>query len=1497
MKKAASNFYFETAPLVSGSSLEITANGKNTYAFFYETVSKGATTTEGKFTIHDEVNVNLKNGGIGFYYNGMGGNTDIPTYINRIVDSSGGQLNILSDENSYKISIESAQVDLSDLSNLNTANVTFSENGKIKLYKGWLNVDLDSNLDKNNTTGSKVYRDLEIGLSGITVQNGITVSGTEDSLVGIIQGARYNESWFSLLNEGTIDLQGKSSIGMYNKRGSSQNNGTITVEGLRSIGMFTLSGQNKNDGEIIIKDEGVGIYNTTYLDPSDNPYNYSYSSIVNNGKITSNGGNKSIGIFANNNDPNGQLYMELTGNSDINLGSSIGGIGIYAYKSNVYGYNSGKIAVGENGTGIYAKDSTVYLDDLEMNLKGDKAVGFYLDGTTNFTGTGNVNIDGKGIIVFNVVGTGTFDQNFNISSTADSSYTFQNLKNKTSYYNSTASLGQGGVFISGLNSAVLLDQNSNLSSTNSNLVALALDGSYPGLTTINGIPVSHEATNKGIISFGDTSVGLYTLNGASALNEGIISLGNNSEGLFGDGTGTSVINAGNISLGEQSTGLYLKNGDQITNNGDISSNGSKTVGLFLEGAAASTANNTGTINLFGNATIGIYGGGEVSQTINNSGAIVIGDSYDEANPGVGIYNDNINGIVNNSGNITSGKNSVGIYNNGGSINYLSGDMETGANSVGIYTASGSLNLGSGKLKLAGSDSVAIYAKDGASIDNNLELEIAENGYGVILNSGSDLINRNKTTAGENIVAIYSNGLNTVLNEVNADIKMTGSNSIAFYMENGGNLVNKALITGDNGISNIGIYAKLGKVDNSGDIKLGDSLIIDPEDPTKNFYSVGIYGENLQEMKNTGKIEIGSHGIGLYSMENKNEVLNTGDIISDSEGAVGIYAMKSTINNTGNITLSGDGSIGIAVASGSTVKNSGIITINGDNSIGIYGNLKSNIINESTGEIYVNGNNSTGIELTGASTLENYGKIEVASGTIGSKQTSTGGPGYKIPSIINAGIIKVDEKFDLNGINMIIKPDPESFRKPTIEEVTISDYSLEDVKAGFLLTNSVQVIAPSFDFGTEAVNIDPLFTQGTNARVYKFENVFDPLTPNGGLNSGELTLKSGSLTFDAIPNINSEGKVDIWMEKINYENFTQGAWYNEFSKNIEGNYLDATGNALKLYDKLDLVTDVNDLRNDFSQLAGNVYANMNQREATIIDAFDSSLNLLQDSKNNTKENVKINVITGKGTLTEDTDGVNGYDYETVGVLGLREVERTYKQTFGYSLGYLHTGFEMEDGNDSEEQVDTIQLGLHNKYKSNDWVLRNDLMGRASIHNIDRNIDFSNAGRSEINGTYESYSITSDNNFGKEISLGKNASITPYGGLEATYMMRPTFTEDGVEALEVKGNDAWSVKPKLGVELKASTNESKNGWKLKGALDVAYEYELADINEKEYARVTVIEDNYHELSKPQNDKGKVTTKASIGVEVEDRYGIFLTGDYSLGQHNQDEYRAGVTLKAVF
>ena len=196
------------------------------------------------------------------------------------------------------------------------------------------------------------------------------------------------------------------------------------------------------------------------------------------------------------------------------------------------------------------------------------------------------------------------------------------------------------------------------------------------------------------------------------------------------------------------------------------------------------------------------------------------------------------------------------------------------------------------------------------------------------------------------------------------------------------------------------------------------------------------------------------------------------------------------------------------------------------------------------------------------------------------------------------------------------------------------------------------------------------------------------------------------------------------------------------------------------------------------------------------------------------------------------------------------------------------------------------------------MRNDLTGRISFHNIDRNIDWGKSQRSEMNGTFETYSFTLDNIAGREIALGKDKWITPYGAFRLMYITRPGFEEEGKEGLEIEGNDAWSIKPRVGVELKAETPlGKKEQWKLSGKLDLAYEYELGDTNVTERAKLSAVKMQYYDLPKPEEEGGVFRTRASVGVEVKDRYGIFLTGEYGAGDNSQDEYRTSIILKAVF
>ncbi len=345
---------------------------------------------------------------------------------------------------------------------------------------------------------------------------------------------------------------------------------------------------------------------------------------------------------------------------------------------------------------------------------------------------------------------------------------------------------------------------------------------------------------------------------------------------------------------------------------------------------------------------------------------------------------------------------------------------------------------------------------------------------------------------------------------------------------------------------------------------------------------------------------------------------------------------------------------------------------------------------------------------------------------------------------------------------------------------------------------------------------------------------------------------------------------------------------------------AEGSLLKFYDKLDMIEDVDTANRLFSMTAGNIYANIKQRISDIDSVFENSLNLMANAGYSTGNRVKIDIITGMGKRTENTDGVTGYDYYSTGILALKENEVNSNRTTAYFLGYLHTSFEFDDSDNNEEWVDSLELGGYNKYISEKgWIFRNDLFGRINFHNTERSIKWSVIGGkdSDLRGTYKTYNIGNNNIIGKEFRINDNFKITPYGALKLMYVLRQDFSENGQEALEVDGNDAFSIKPKLAVNLKTETLFGKTDkWKLTGLLDFGYEYELAGLNVQEKARVKEFEEDYHKLAKPENDKGQLNTRAAVGIEFEEKYGIFLSGEYMTG-NNKEDYKAGIDFKVSF
>ena len=1437
--------------------------------------------------------LNLQSGSTGFIVDGSMG---ISSYFSTYYSGLNTNMDVVLSQDATLMALQNANSALSSLSFGSIGSIfksiTLNGGNIASLLEGTLTVDQNVNLNDS----ADAYNTIEKSLIGIT--NNAVISGSLANQVAMadnfssVTGVTYN----NMVNNSTVSLTGDGSVAIYANNGNITNSSTISAIGRESFGIYGENGTvTLNTGSITIGDQGVGIYGVSHQDPANTgTYGGGLIQITNSGSITGTGGSGTIGIYSNINrtgGTKGDAIVTLSGGT-INLGNVTDAIGVYVNKGTVIDTGS-TITVGNNGIGIYAKDSDLNLSGTNINLHGNNALGLYLEGDTNLlSGTGNIDVNGQNVVLFymDTIPGAVINNNFTVSSAAGSTYTLGSMKGGSLEYTGNAGLASDGTLVAGENSAVYLNGSTITAASGAvNVAAIALDKQYSG-TLPSGMTANTDGENNGIIILGDTSAGIYGKNGSRISNKGSISVGTGSAGLMTSGSGSFVLNSGSITVGSGSQGIYLKDGLNIDNmsSGNITSTGTGSVGLFSNNNTGAV-NNSGIIDLTGDKSIGIYSVGTISQSINNnaSGQIKVGDSTNLSDPSIGIYSNIAGSTVTNSGTVTSGTGSIGIYNAAGTVNN-NGTSNIGDSGIGIYSTNGIVNLNAGSIiNMGANGAVAVYGISSA-VTNSADLNIGNGNYGFIQKGGS-LINNAGTnsTLGSDSVYMYSTEGTAVTN--NGNVTMTGSDNVAFYMAQdpssgvgGAVMVNNGTVSGTAGNNNVGIYNYGGTVDNYGTVAVGNSDILfisgtTDVDVQNSKYSVGIYGENAAIINHAGaNVTAGYGGYGIVAKGGTAN--NFGTVTTNGDYSTGMYTEGGVITNesTGVINVTGNNAIGMAgKGDGSEIINNGTINITGSGAIGMYGNLGTIITN--TGTINIYGDGQLFVSSDPTDPLHSVGSGTAVVNGISDNTIHSVGNAHTLPSLINAGIIKTNGVLALDGIQVMIKPDPSS-----VQPSTNPDYDFE--------LSGTSIIADEISTSKPIV-ILPGFADGTIANVYKLEGVIQAA-------SGKYDFISGSLLWESTPRATGTGS-DVYMSRKAFTEFTDGLWFEDFGTALENNYLSASGDGVEIYNKTAYIPNEENFRHIMASLAGNVYANINQRENDIAGAFENSLHLLQDSANNTKENVKLSVIAGKGKNREETDGVTGYNYTTTGILALREVERTYRHTFGYSLGYLRTGFEFNDGNSSEEWVDTVQLGVHNKYKASDWEIRNDITGRVSIHNVDRNIDWpSPLGRSEMNGTYETYSITSDNILGKEFKISKDASIMPYGAFRAMYVTRPTFSESGLEKLEVEGNDAWSAKPRAGVEVKGAVPLGKNsGVKLKGTLDVAYEYELADLNERERAKLIAVENDYHKLSKPQDEKGTFRTKAALGVEVEDRYGIFITGEYFTGDNKENDYRAGVTLKAVF
>ena len=1435
-------------------------------------------------------------------------------WVGHALNSASGTIT-MNGKNSYGIGIGTASTSIgagSSAKNVGTINITGENSGGIAVQKdmtGGIENTGEINISGKSSFG--IYSEIATPLNNDGKIN-ITAG---DSNIGLRTG-----NTATLLNKKEINISssGTDNIGLYASTGTVENDmaGKVTITAGKNIGIMSAgTGTANNKGIITVTADGAA------------------GAIATGGTVNNTG------------------TITVTGNAST---TGRGAAGIIASGGTFTATGNGTITAnvtGKNSVGIYAKNgiATVLQNNTDT---ADGAVNYAVDtnGTINLNGTGTANTGASALLFYNDGGkinvnsplTANISGGSNTPATRGTAFLYKGAgyssftasdistwaKNKfgngitTTLNNLTLNMASGsrlfiasdvsmnlsdtagstlagalGATINGsdyktfmlynsllrLNQAIDLDNandaynqlelsNSSIDNNNSNTIT----GTQAGQTAIaqENLLTNRAAVtlnNNGAINLsGANSTGMYAKFGVINNNAtGTITIGDSSTGLYG--TADSILtNTGTITMGSSSTGMYSEGSTSqgVTNAGTITSTGTSSVGVLFKPDAAlapgAVLENTGTITL-GDSSVGLYGSNTATNyTTRNSGTITVGNS------GIGMfgYASDVTG-----GTITVGNSGVGVYSQGGNVNLTGGTIATGTTeAVGVYTVgSGQTVTNSGTAFNLGDTSVAI----------------ANAGSGNIINSTVGTVN-----LGTNNIYVYSSdAAGTVNNSTN--LTATGGGNYGLY--SAGTVTNTGNMDFGNGLGNVGIYSIGGgtATNNGGVITIGGS------NPSSNLYSIGMaagYGTtDTGHVVNNGTINVnGDYGIGMYASGTGSTATNTGNIVLNGNNTTGIYADNGAAAvNTGSIST-GAGSysnvVGVYLGQGSTLNNTGSITINGTNGVGVY--LKGGTI-ANYGNITVNGSTSTSDTVY----------------TFTTPPTGKGVGGAAIDAPAGAASATVT----INGVQQNPVTVNTFARNPIA--VSASSIGMYVNTSGVDYTNAINGLGnltskADLIIGTEA-------TEMTNSRsiVVNDPQILNPYN-NAIRTSGvsDWNIYSAGLTWLATPTLNpADGTMtNIYMVKVPYT-----AWAGNEASPVEVkdtyNFLDGLEQRYgveelgtrerQLFSKLNSIGKNEEalFYQATDEMMGHQYGNVQQRINETGSLLDKEFKYLRNEwRNPSKQNNKIKVFGMRNEYNTDTAGIIDYTSDAYGVAYVHEDE-TVKlgNSSGWYAGAVNNRFRFKDIGKSRENQTMLKAGIFKTMSpasDHNGSLRWTIAGDAFIskNEMKRKFlvvdDVFNA-----KGDYTSYGVALKTDLGYDIRMSERTHLRPYGALKMEYGRFNSIKEDNGEIrLEIEGNDYFSVKPEVGVEFKYVQPLAVRT-QLSVGLSAAYENELGRVADgKNKARVRYTDADWFGIRGEKEDRrGSGKFDLNIGVD-NTRFGVTFNAGYDTKGSN---IRGGLGFRVIY
>ena len=1008
-------------------------------------------------------------------------------------------------------------------------------------------------------------------------------------------------------------------------------------------------------------------------------------------------------------------------------------------------------------------------------------------------------------------------------------------------------------------------------------------------------------TNNGTLDVGDStgksSIGIYSKGGAVTSN-GNATIGKNSVGIYGKDAGVEL--SGDMTIAEKGIGLYVDNADatkgdtkvtgklavgangaigiQATNSkielgGDLTVGDNDSKGIFSKDAGDIKTNGDITV---GKDSVGIYkeGTGKVETAA--------GKTLTVAEKGYGIYSKGAEII--NKMNVTVAEDAIGAYVEGNDLT-STGTVTVGDKGVGLLVKGiGKTLTSTGNITGGSNNSVGLYAGDDANISQSGDITVADNnGIGVYSKGSGNVTTSGNITVGKDSIGVYKDGKGTMNIGVASQTMTIGDKGYGIYYK--GNSVADSIINSNMnmtlGKEAVGIYGKNTKIDHTGNITVGETTIGSDgySNPDSNKNSIGIFGDNSNiNFKGTMTVDK-PLSVGLYAANGGSITVKTGSTINVKNGGIGIMTgtKVDTITLESGSTLNVDGKVDTNVYTNATKSNVSF-------GIAAYSGLIDN-----QGTINVK-NGATGIYLAGTASLKNG-----ATGTINIDATSKSTAKPDTKASAELGGIKVTDKGVVTINGKVINGGTIKIKNGKLD----MDGMAIDISTGKVIVDAKSI--------SGVAEVLPNFSQGNSVQKVTVKDVFKTKDEGIGAFSGDVKSKSVSwiAKISKDPNDTTTTTKDITMVRIPYNSLVSGEKYKNLASGLEDvrSKIAATSSS-PIFKSLDNISSHGDFARAVANIRGDVYSNIQERMKTVENSFDKSYNELLSSYNKTRNVDKFSVIYTGGEHKDSTLGVSGYKHKTVGILYLNDREGfTYGGKYGWSAGIVGSNFEFKGDTNkgSKERVISGKLGLHyqaplNKDDDNArlrWLTR----GEITVNNH-RTKRYSQVGADTYQNKASFYSteLSWKNTLSYDYDINTNWTVKPYAGIDMSYghIFKIKEKNEGLP-LEVKGKDYFVITPNVGVETKyvlplGATHQ------VFAKVDTEFNYDVTKLyHGVNQAKMKNASTGYYDLSKPERRRARVAVGAELGLEKENAYGVTFRAEYQGYKKNSFNY--GVRLNYKF